>query len=231
MTSVPSPLRRPAGRPSRLSRAMVVDAARDLLQEEGMDNFSVNKLGKRLRASAMSLYTYFESRDALLEAVADDVFTSFEPPPEASDWRHFVIAWLEAITSHFRRYPVALSVIAWEGHLSSGWLRAWLPLVKVLAAVQPDTRRLSDALSWFSHAAMGFIHGRLSVPNRLGEFDEAVLAGFPDEDRFLLETVFHHHRERGDTWVLDFGFTQLVAGLEALLEGQPGGRMAMPLRP
>ncbi|WP_336951359.1 TetR/AcrR family transcriptional regulator [Sphingobium aromaticivastans] len=217
MTVQPSPQRRSVGRPSRLSREQVVAAALDLLSDEELDGFSVAKLGKRLNASAMSLYTYFPSRDALLDAVADEAFKSFEPPPADQDWRTYVIDWLERVTAHFRRYRVALAVIAWEEHMSAGWLRAWLPLVRTLAAVQPDPKRLTAALTWFSHASIGLINGRIRGPQTMAVLEEHVVDSFSAEDRKLLQTLYQRKRDWDAGWVLDFGFDNLVAGLERVL--------------
>lgn len=215
--SVQPPQRRSAGRPSRLSREQVIAAAIGLLSEQGLEGFSVAKLGKRLDASAMSLYTYFPGRDALLEAVADEVFKSFEPPEPQEDWRDFVLDWLERLTAHFRQYRVALSVIAWEEHLSAGWLRAWLPLVRTLAAIQPDPERLAAALSWFSHASIGLINGRIVGPQNPAGLEDDAAVSFSAADREQLAILYRHHRARDTGWVLEFGFDNIVRGLERLL--------------
>ncbi len=220
----PQAQRRSAGRPSRLSRAQVIAAALNLLADDGLEGFSVAKLGKRLGASPMSLYTYFPGRDALLEAVADEAFKSFSPPSPQADWRDYVREWLREVAAHFEQYPIALRVIVWEDHLSAGWLRAWLPLVRTLAAVQPDAERLAAALSWFSHAAIGLINGRIMAPRDIADLDEDVAGAFSEEDRRQLRILQRHDRARDDRWVLAFGFDNLVSGLERLLvENAPLG--------
>lgn len=230
MTTEPTPPRRSVGRPSRLSREQVVAAALDLLNEQGLDGFSVAKLGRRLNASGMSLYTYFSSRDALLEAVADEVFKSYVPPRGDQDWRSYVIDWLERVAAHFQRYRVALSVIAWEEHLSTGWLRVWLPLVRTLAAVQPDAARLRAALNWFSHAAIGLINARVRGPQAIAALEAHVVSAFSQQDQDLLRVLYQEAPDPDQDWMLRFGFENLVAGLEQLLVGDAAHRPKTPGR-
>lgn len=222
MSGQPSPSSRPStprgvGRPSRLSRDLVISTALELLDEIGLESFSIGKLAKRLGASPMSLYTYFPSRDAILEAAADQAFRHFAPPPPGQKWQDFVLAWLHAISDHFKRFPVALKVIAWGEQLSAGWLGAWMPVVRILSEQEADEVRLSRAINWFSHASIGFIQGHVSGPRRIGALPNGTLDGLMEADRALLDTV-HRHLDGSDMrWVLDFGFRNIVAGLETLL--------------
>lgn len=221
MISPQPPPRRPVGRPSRLSREQVIRAALELLNEGGLEAFSVAKLGKRLNASAMSLYTYFPSRDALLDAIADDVFKSFEAPCPDQDWRVYVREWLDRVAAHFRQHRVALTVIAWEEHLSVGWLRAWLPLVRVLATTQPDEERLAAALSWFSHSAIGLINARIRGPQNIVALGEVAGQRFAEADQKLLYAHIEGAKHLDPDWVFRFGFDNLVSGLEQILLDVP----------
>lgn len=222
MTAVQDPApRRRAGRPSRLSRELVITAALELLDDVGIEQFSVTKLGKRLDATAMSIYTYFPSRDALLEAAADHVFALFTPPPAMAQWQDYILAWLEAITRHFDRFPVALRVLAWDEHISVSWLRTWLPALEVLHAQQPDLKRLAVTTDWFLTATIGFINAHLRGPRRLAALSPDALELFDEEDQKILTAVQQQLGNPDESHRLQFGFRNLVAGLEALLAEKP----------
>jgi AcrR family transcriptional regulator len=62
---------RPKKTPKEIAemRDRIVTAAMDLLEEAGMVGLSIRKIGKRLGVSHMVLYTYFESRNAVVEAL------------------------------------------------------------------------------------------------------------------------------------------------------------------
>ena len=62
---------RPKKTPEEIAkmRDRILTAAMDLLEEAGMVGLSIRKIGKRLGVSHMALYTYFESRSAVIEAL------------------------------------------------------------------------------------------------------------------------------------------------------------------
>src|SRR6185312_8402563 len=77
MTQIDQPLRKRPGRPPRISGEQVVQGALELLADVPLEQFSLTMLARHLGLSVMALYTYFPSRDALLEAVGVRVFELF----------------------------------------------------------------------------------------------------------------------------------------------------------
>jgi AcrR family transcriptional regulator len=63
---------------TKLTRDMIVTAAVDLLDAEGMDGLSMRRLGARLGAGATSLYWHVPSKDELASAVMDQVLADLE---------------------------------------------------------------------------------------------------------------------------------------------------------
>jgi len=56
---------------------VIVDKALDLIESNGYDQFSTRKLAVELGISAMTLYNYFENRDAIITQVIIKGFDSF----------------------------------------------------------------------------------------------------------------------------------------------------------
>jgi len=52
--------------------SVVVQAATKMIEERGIEEFSTRRLAAALHISAMTLYNYFEDKDAILKAVALD---------------------------------------------------------------------------------------------------------------------------------------------------------------
>lgn len=215
-TAVATPRRR--GRPSRLSHDIVIEEAISLLAEVGLSGFSLAPLAKRLNAGVMSLYTYFPNREALLLAVADAIYARFEIPQPNAAWQAEMRDWMWAIVDLFDRYPVAVQLSMWDGHVSPAWLRTWMPLALMLRQQKLEGKRLAFALSWFTTATLAFIASQMRSPeNRRTETLAHIIAFEPDEQRFAVDLWLEFERLDRQA-VLSFGFDNIISGLERLIE-------------
>lgn len=79
-----------------LTLAEILDAAIELADEDGVAALSMARVAKRLGFTTMSLYRYVESKDELLELIADRVIGT--PPEIPSDlpWRTGLEVWARA---------------------------------------------------------------------------------------------------------------------------------------
>ncbi|MBN9576941.1 MAG: helix-turn-helix transcriptional regulator, partial [Alphaproteobacteria bacterium] len=64
-----------------------MDQALALIDEAGLDGFSIRKLGARLGVEPMALYHHFPSRPAVLAAVAARVLAAAPLPAVDGGWR------------------------------------------------------------------------------------------------------------------------------------------------
>jgi len=98
-----------AGDESRpaLSTERVLREALRLADAEGLDAVSMRRLGRELGAGAMSLYHYFASKEALLDAMTDVVFEEIELPPEDTDWQSAIRRRAVSARQVLARHPWA----------------------------------------------------------------------------------------------------------------------------
>lgn len=68
------------GRPPRLTVEQVVAAATDLVDESGLDALSMAGVASRLGVGTMTLYTYVEGKEDLLDRMAVGLFADLEIP-------------------------------------------------------------------------------------------------------------------------------------------------------
>ena len=61
-------------RPPRLSREAILDTARSMIVARGIEAFSLRGLAGRLGVTAPSLYRFFDSKDAIVAAIAEAAF-------------------------------------------------------------------------------------------------------------------------------------------------------------
>ncbi|GED97936.1 TetR/AcrR family transcriptional regulator [Gordonia crocea] len=96
-----APARR--GRPPRYTVDQVVDAAIDLADRVG-SAFSIRDVAGELGIPVMSLYSYVQNRDQLVELMVDDVYAGMTRAAGTGDWRNRLATIaeenLELITGH-----------------------------------------------------------------------------------------------------------------------------------
>lgn len=94
-----------------LSVERIVAAAIELADAEGLGAVSMRKVGERLGASAMALYTYVPAKTELVDMMLD---TALGELPTAYDrehgWRAAAEEWARAMWAFYQRHPWYLQV-------------------------------------------------------------------------------------------------------------------------
>lgn len=210
-------------RQRRYSRDEIVDAAKDLLREEGRVAFSTRKLATRVGLSVMGIYTYFESKDDILDAVAESYFSAFESPPIQKNWRVFIVRWSNAVYDFFSAHPEALELIAWKDHVAGrAWRRLWLPLAKMWSAFGLKKQKLVYVTNWVSSVVLGEIQSQSHrpTPQASAQLYAELAADFP-EDAPILEELAQAVSGLEDKRMFDYAIRMLLVGLEASLAEKP----------
>ena len=91
----PEPAPEPPWRKPRLARARpplsrdaIVEAAMEVLDEEGADALSMRRVAEKLGAGAASLYWHVPSKAALIDLILDRVGGELQlPPPDSARWQ------------------------------------------------------------------------------------------------------------------------------------------------
>lgn len=104
----PGKNRNKGNRPA-LSRDRIEQAALTLISEDGLDGFSIRKLGERLGCEAMSLYHHFPSKAHILDALVDRLVAGIAFPPTnlhpVDRLRALAHEWRRVAREHPRFFP------------------------------------------------------------------------------------------------------------------------------
>ncbi len=96
-----------------LTRQRVLEAALQLIDRDGLEGFSMRKLGAMLGVEAMSLYNHVENRGALFDGVIEVIVLQAPYPelpgatPQDELW-----AYIHAFRDVLRAHPRALPLVA-----------------------------------------------------------------------------------------------------------------------
>lgn len=107
---------RPVGRPARLSRAQVLDTALQMLGESHGQPLSIRQLAQRLNTVPGNLYTYFSSKDALMNALAEHALGALDIELDPSlEWDGQLSQWMEGFRTALKKRPELMLLIGQAG--------------------------------------------------------------------------------------------------------------------
>ncbi|WP_181847714.1 TetR/AcrR family transcriptional regulator [Thalassospira profundimaris] len=91
----------PVGRPARISREDIADAALEI----GLQAATVKTIAQRLGVDHSSLYRHVTGRDDIVFAAADRAIATLDWERETRDWRDYIHAAAEAVWDLYSRNP------------------------------------------------------------------------------------------------------------------------------
>jgi TetR/AcrR family transcriptional regulator, tetracycline repressor protein len=163
----------------RLSRERVLDAARELVQRDGLDALSMRRLAQRLDVWPMSIYTYFRDKDELLDALAESAAEQLAvPAPGArAPWRTQMGELLDEARRVLGDDPGGLATRLPRAMLAPGLLRLSEAGLAILTRAGFGERAAASA--W--RALLGYTFG--FALTSVGTRDaRGAVAALPDEE-------------------------------------------------
>ncbi|GAA1837756.1 TetR/AcrR family transcriptional regulator [Microlunatus capsulatus] len=153
-------------RSAGLSRALVVRAALELIDEDGLQNVSMRAVGQRLGVGAMALYRYVSGREDLLEAVVASLVSGLREdldPQLTGTWQGYLQTLAHAVRRVAVEHAAAFPLIATR-HPAAPWLRPPLRSVDlvedfltVLSGHGFTDQQVADAYRAFSSFLLGHL--------------------------------------------------------------------------
>lgn len=201
-----------------LTRERIVRGATQIADREGLEGLSMRKLGKALGVEAMSLYNYFASKDELIAALIDAVFSEIELP-DSGDWRSAMrrraISALEVLSRH--RWAVGLMESSMQPGPAN--LRHHEAVLRRLRQAGFSVAMTAHAYSALDSYIYGFALQQIQLPFDTGQqaadvaqqiLGQNVAANYP----YLAEIAAKHVMKPGYSYRNEFEY-----GLDLMLEG------------
>jgi AcrR family transcriptional regulator len=177
----------PPGR-GGLSRAEIVRVALRVADAEGLDAVSIRRLARELNSGAMSIYHYFDSRDELLELMAETVAAEMLVDELPADWRAALKAIARRSRATFKAHPWMLATLNERPRVTPNLLRhieQTSQALKALGEAGADPALLSGIAFAVDDYMIGHTLRELMGPERAATLGDA--AEQPHV-RYLLES-------------------------------------------
>ncbi len=142
----------------QLTRSRIIAAAMDLIERDGADAVSMERLATELGCGLMSLYHHVPSKSALLDGVAEAVISGMESTPvSGGEWRERLRSQARAFRRVARGHPRCAMVVVSRPPSSAGMVR---PVEAALAALRDAGLGGQDAVR-IVRAFVAYIMGSL----------------------------------------------------------------------
>ena len=95
-------------RAPKLTTELIVDTAINVADRDGLPALSMRRIADELGVGAMSLYRHISDKDALLEAMAEEIGRRFPYPVDEAgpwSWRERVAIAVDIDWQLYRRHP------------------------------------------------------------------------------------------------------------------------------
>lgn len=95
-----------------LSQDLIAETTLVLVDEIGLDRFSMRRLAARLDVQAASIYSHFANKDELLDAVANILIRSVDTSDFGAGWKAGLLTWGRSYRALLEAHPHAVPIIA-----------------------------------------------------------------------------------------------------------------------
>jgi len=89
----------------KLNERMLAERARELIEQDGMEAFTMRRLAQAVGASPMAVYTYFADKEAVFEAVTQLLLAEVDVPPEDLGWEDATRFIMRSVRNTAARHP------------------------------------------------------------------------------------------------------------------------------
>ena len=211
-----------------LSRERVMRAAVDVADAEGIAAVSMRRIGQELGVEAMSLYNHVAGKEAMLDAMVEQVATelvaavaSLESPDPATDWRGALRARALAAREVMLRHPWAPGVLETRTTMNLDIVRYYDGVVGILRAGGFSHDLAHHSLHALGSRVIGFSQELFDPGDAAaGDASEEMLAAMASQIPHLVEMLGQvAHDDPGSTlgWCDDQ--TEFEFGLDVVLDG------------
>jgi len=206
------------GRPSTLSRELILQAGLDVARSAPNTPVSISAIARALGVTPMALYTYFGNRDELMQALSARLLAGLfvDMPPNATPIEQ-VFAWAHAVRNYCLEHPQIHTMLMWEGgHSSTAWLNFSQPLFDAAQSLGFTGARQGLVMLWLWNSVMGAVRfeAHLLQTGKTAVDDEEALAPEVRNGVRLVRMVADS--EEGQGLYFDFQLERIADTLIAL---------------
>ena len=210
--------RRKRGRRHGLSREQIAEAALELVDRDGLNALTMQRLAEQLGIGTMTVYGYFRSKDELLDAIIDAAVGDAQLPTRTGSWREQMRELVKFAHQRLVRHPALVALRLRGPVLRPEALRFGEAILGILYDAGFDSAQAAQSF----RLLFTYVHGYAALSPAVTTDDQrrqaaAAIALLP-EDRYpnLKRAAGEASRAMAGEEAFAFGLERILDGLEAL---------------
>ena len=203
----------------RLSRERVLRTAIRRADQGGLEALSMRTLAEELEVAPMALYRHVASKDDLIDAMIDVIFSEIGLPSGGADWKTAMRLRAVSLRDVLARHRWAIGLMESRRSPGPANLRHHDAVIGRLRAAGFDVGMAAHAYSLLDSYIYGFALTKMNLPfetaEQVADVAQSMLEPFPvNEYPNLVEFLSEHVMQPG----YDYG-DEFTYGLELILDG------------
>jgi AcrR family transcriptional regulator len=216
------------GRKPGLSRDQIARVALEMIDREGLERFTMQRVAERVGVGTMTLYGYFGSKDELLQAVVDAAVERpqskglgrpSEPRPTEALWQDQLRAVVTTAYRTLSRHPALVEIRFRQPILRPDALRFGERIVGILRQAGFDAAQAAGGFRLIFTYTFGFAGLSPAAGAQQAREQAARAAASLPAERFpnLTATAAEWTRAMAGSEQFEYGLDRIIDGLEARL--------------
>lgn len=200
-----------------LSRSYILETTLKIIDQIGLNKFSMRKLGQDMNVSPMAVYRYFPNQDALFDGLVEWIWQAALVEKEystADSWQEQLIGIMTHLRQALLEHPNTLPLISTHPLVTKTEFilveNILVELRRKGLELQPTTVFLINSLTAYT---MGFVWAEAIEPKHGGQIDSTLMKELQDDSE-LLNSLLKSIQNKQFT-----SEEQFLMGIRAILVG------------
>lgn len=222
---------------ARLTPERILEAAMRLADTQGLPSLTMRALADALGAKPMAVYHYFASKEELLDALVDEVFSEIHVPRPGGDWRAETARRCHSAREVLGRHPWAVALMESRTAPGPASLRHHDAVIGTLREGGFSVALTGHAYALIDSYVYGFAIQEAALPfdrSDVAEVAADIIDALPMRDYpYFAELTRAHVMQPGYDFAeeFDFGLELVLDGLAAALRRETGGQQSTKEHP
>lgn len=203
--------------PEGLSRSRILEAALALVDDQGLDQLSMRRLATTLGVEAMSLYRHVPGKDALLDGLAEVLWSQVRLPDSGAmeqPWHHAIRPTARSIRALAQQHPNAFPLVLSNTCLPQSAWRVFGALLETLRGAGFDGDMAGYAMDIVVAYSVG--NGLVELACGCGQPDLVAQVQKQADSNGQFQDVARAWCTCDPNRQFDLGLDALLSGLDAL---------------